>query len=68
MVAPTRVFVSATSGDLALARKDVRDALSKLKCIPTEKTDFEPDYRTVDESLRRKIASCRAVIHIVGLR
>jgi hypothetical protein len=53
-----RVFVSATSGDLASARREVRDALLKLKFVPVEETDFEPGYRTVDESLRTKIGTC----------
>jgi tetratricopeptide (TPR) repeat protein len=63
-----RVFVSATSGDLASARREVRDALLKLKFVPVEETDFEPGYRTVDESLRTKIGTCQAMIHIVGFR
>ncbi len=60
------VFVSATTGDLGLARQAVKEALLTLGCVPVEQTNFPPDHRTIREMLRKKIADCDAVIHLVG--
>ena len=68
MQASTRVFISATSGDLGSVRQLVKEALLSMECLPIEQTNFPPDYRTVEEMLREKIAGCQAVIHIVGRR
>ena len=65
---PTRVFISATSKDLGTVREMVKQALLTMGCMPIEQSNFPPDYRSVREMLRQKIANCEAVIHIVGLR
>ncbi len=64
----TEVFVSATSGDLRSVRALVKEGLLTMGCYPVEQTNFPPDYRSVLEMLEEKIASCDAVIHIVGCR
>ncbi len=68
MAPSTRVFVSATSGDLRTVRRMVKEALLSMECHPVEQTNFPPDYRTVREMLNDKIKGCSAVIHIVGNR
>lgn len=65
---PPKVFISATSGDLATVRDAIKNALLTIGCHPVEQTNFPPDYRTVHAMLRDKIAGCQAVIHIVGMR
>jgi tetratricopeptide (TPR) repeat protein len=64
----TRVFISATSGDLGSVRQVVKEALLAIDCHPVEQTNFPPDYRTVRDMLEEKIRSCQAVVHIVGHR
>ena len=64
----TRVFISATSGDLGSVRQSVKEALLEIDCHPVEQTNFPPDYRTVRDMLEEKIRSCQAVVHIVGDR
>jgi tetratricopeptide (TPR) repeat protein len=68
MAHPPQVFVSATSGDLSTVRAAIKEALLTLGCHPVEQTNFPPDYRSVREMLRDKIADCQAVIHVVGMR
>ncbi len=68
MAASTRVFISATSGDLGSVRQLVKEALLSMDCHPVEQTNFPPDYRTVREILTEKISHCQAVLHIVGQR
>ncbi len=63
-----RVFISATSGDLRSARQVVKEALLTINCHPVEQTNFEPDYRTVEQMLREKIRGCQALVHLAGLR
>src|SRR4051812_38658612 len=65
---PPRVFISATSGDLASVREIVKQGLLTMHCLPVEQTNFAPDYRTVAEMLEDRIRGCDAVIHLVGLR
>lgn len=67
MAHPPKVFISATSGDLATAREAIKQALLTMGCHPVEQANFPPDYRTVREMLREKIADCQAVIHVVGM-
>jgi hypothetical protein len=62
------IFVSATSGDLGHIRELAKEALLSIDCHPVEQTNFPPDYRSVEEMLRAKIADCEAVLHIVGIR
>ncbi|HSI61453.1 MAG TPA: DUF4062 domain-containing protein, partial [Candidatus Saccharimonadia bacterium] len=63
-----KVFISATTADLASVRQVVKDALLAKGCHPIEQTNFPPDARTVSEMLRGRIGDCQALIHIVGLR
>jgi len=60
------IFISATTADLRSTRQAAKEALLTLGCVPVEQTNFPPDYRTVREMLRAKIAGCDALIHIVG--
>lgn len=68
MQTPARVFVSATTGDLATSRENVKDALLSMKCYPVEEANFQPDYLAITEMLEGKIKSCQALIHVVGFR
>ncbi|MEL7500602.1 MAG: tetratricopeptide repeat protein [Planctomycetota bacterium] len=68
MPSSTRVFISATTGDLGSIRQLAKEALLSMDCHPVEQTNFPPDYRTVREILKEKISGCQAVIHIVGQR
>ena len=61
-----RVFISATSRDLGSYRRAVSDVLVTLNALPVHQDHFPPDYRTVMEMLRARIASCDAVICLVG--
>ena len=62
-----KVFISATSTDLAPARQVVKEALLTIGCHPIEQTNFPPDWRTVKQMLREKIEDCQGLIHIAGL-
>ncbi|MBT3015958.1 MAG: tetratricopeptide repeat protein [Candidatus Thiodiazotropha sp. (ex Clathrolucina costata)] len=66
-MSPPKVFISATSADLAPAREVVKKALLTISCHPVEQSNFPPDWRTVTQMLRNKIADCQAMIHIAGL-
>jgi tetratricopeptide (TPR) repeat protein len=61
-----RVFVSATSRDLASYRRAVADALRSIGALAVIQEDFPPDYRSVMEVLRHRIAGCDAVICLIG--
>lgn len=60
------VFISATTADLGDARKAVKEAILTLGCHPVEQTNFPPDFRSVKDMLRERIAGCDAVVHLVG--
>src|SRR5262249_4466014 len=49
-------------------RETIKQALLTMGCMPIERSNFPPDYRSVHEMIEDKIAGCEAVIHIVGLR
>jgi len=61
-----RVFISATSGDLASYRQVVKEALLTNSILPVEQTNFPPDFRSVEQMLEAKIRDCYAVICLVG--
>ncbi len=63
-----RVFISAASADLRGARIVVKHALLTLGCYPIVQEHFEPDYRSVKEMIRSRLASCHAMVHLVGRR
>ncbi len=60
------VFISATSADLAEARKIVRDALLDMQCHPVVQEHFGTDQGNIANKERRNLKDCDAVIHIVG--
>ncbi len=60
------IFISATTSDLGSCRQLIKEALLTLKYAPVEQTNFPPDAGRVHEKLRKQIASCHAVIHVVG--
>ena len=60
------VFISATTADLRSCRQLIKEALLTLHCVPVEQPNFPPDYRSVREMLRARIAACDAVIHLAG--
>jgi len=68
MTTTSKVFISATSGDLRSIRQIVKEALLTIGCHPVEMTNFGPDFCTVEGMLREKIGECQALIHIVGTR
>jgi len=63
-----KIFISATSADLAPMREIVKQGLLTLSFHPVEQKNFPPDYRSLKDSLREKIKGCDALIHIVGRR
>ena len=63
-----KIFVSATSGDLATARLAAVQALNTLHCLPVAQSHFSPDTRSIRDMLRGKIRDCQALIHIAGFR
>lgn len=63
-----KVFISATSDDLAPARALVKQGLLTINLEVVEQTDFEVDYGTMLPRLRRKIDRCDAMVHIAGFR
>src|SRR5580704_4019488 len=67
MASLTRVFISATTGGLRSHRAAVKEILLAMDILPVERDSFQPNDKTVVEMLREKIASCDAVICLVGL-
>jgi tetratricopeptide (TPR) repeat protein len=63
---PVRVFVSATSRDLASYRQELGHALLKGGIFPVVQEDFPPDWRQIVELLEAKIRSCEAVVCLIG--
>lgn len=61
-----RVFISATSADLASYRTAVKEVLIKRDIHPIEQTDFPPDFRTIYDLLYEKINTCHAFICLIG--
>jgi hypothetical protein len=64
---PSRVFISATSGDLRTQREFVKQILLTRGCMPVEMTNFAPsEHISVAKMLRNKMKECDAIIHIAG--
>ena len=61
-----RIFVSATSLDLGSHRRAVSETLLRLGALPVTQDHFAPDFRDVAEMLRGKLATCDAVICLIG--
>ena len=62
-----QVFISATTYDLASARELVKQSLFDLGCTSAERPDFHPDHSETRRILTQKIASCDALVHLVGM-
>jgi hypothetical protein len=62
----TRVFISAVSRELASIRLLVKKGLEDNDYHAVEEANFSPDYRGMVETLRKRISSCDAVVHIAG--
>lgn len=62
------LFLSGVSHEFASFRDVVENEIQKKGCFAENQSSFAPDYRTVEEMLRRKLHDADAVIHIVGFR
>jgi tetratricopeptide (TPR) repeat protein len=61
-----RIFISAVTRDLGSVRKLVKKALEDNDYHAVEQDNFPPDYRELKEMDHKWIASCDAVVHLVG--
>jgi hypothetical protein len=62
----TKLFISATTADLAGARACAKRGLETVNYEVVEQDTFETDYGTMLERLERKIATCDGIVHIAG--
>ena len=62
------IFISGVSQEFGSFRDAVENEIEKKGCFAENQPCFPPDYRTVEEMLRRKLHESDAVIHIVGFR
>jgi hypothetical protein len=62
------IFLSGVSSEFTLFRDSVETEIEMKGCFAENQPGFPPDYRTVEEMLRRKLHEADAVIHIVGFR
>src|SRR6266550_521305 len=62
------IFLSGVSHEFGTFRDAVENEIQKKGCFAENQSSFAPDYRTVEEMLRRKLIDADAVIHIVGFR
>jgi len=62
------IFLSGVSHEFGSFRDAVETEIQMKGCFAENQTSFPPDYRTVEEMLRRKLQDADAVIHIVGFR
>src|SRR5436190_21257187 len=68
MKSRTTIFLSGVSHEFASFRDDVENEIEMKGCFAENQPGFPPDYRTVEDMLRRKLADADAVVHIVGFR
>lgn len=68
MKARPTIFLSGVSNEFGSFRDAVEIEVQVKGCFPHNQPSFGPDYRTVEETLRRKLHDADAVIHIVGFR
>lgn len=64
----TTIFLSGVSHEFGSFRDAVEIEIQKKGCFAENQTSFAPDYRAVEEMLRRKLHDSDAVIHLVGFR
>jgi len=62
------IFLSGVSHEFGSFRDAVENEIEMKGCFAENQPGFPPDYRTVEEMLRRKLQDADAVIHIVGFR
>jgi len=62
------LFLSGVSHEFGSFRDAVENEIEMKGCFAENQPGFPPDYRTVEEMLRRKLRDSDAVIHIVGFR
>jgi hypothetical protein len=62
------IFLSGVSHEFGSFRDAVENQIQMKGCFAENQSSFPPDYRTVEEMLRRKLQDADAVIHIVGFR
>lgn len=62
------IFLSGVSHEFGSFRDGVETEIQMKGCFAENQPSFAPDYRTVDDMLRRKLHDSDAVIHIVGFR
>lgn len=68
MRARPTIFLSGVSSEFRSFRDAVENEIEMKGCFAENQPGFPPDYRTVEEMLRRKLEEADAVIHIVGFR
>lgn len=68
MKSRTTIFLSGVSHELGSFRDAVETEIQRKGCFAENQPSFAPDYRTVEEMLRRRLHDSDAVIHIVGFR
>ncbi len=62
------IFLSGVSHEFGSFRDAIENEIEMKGCHAENQPGFPPDYRTVEEMLRRKLHDADAVIHIVGFR
>ncbi len=62
------IFISGVSHEFGLFRDAVENEVQMKGCFPENQPGFPPDYREVEEMLRRKIDEADAVICLIGFR
>ena len=62
------LFLSGVSHEFGSFRDAVENEIEMKGCFAENQPGFPPDYRTVEEMLRRKLTDSDAVVHIVGFR
>src|SRR5262245_59391493 len=68
MKARPTIFISGVSHEFGSFRDAVENEIQMKGCFAENQPSFAPDYRTVEEMLRRKLHEADAMIHIVGFR
>ena len=68
MKARPTIFLSGVTHELCSFRDAVKIEIEMKGCFGESQPGFPPDWRTVEEMLRRKLQDSDAVIHIVGFR
>ena len=62
------IFLSGVSHEFGSFRDAVENEIEMKGCFAENQPGFPPDYRTVEQMLRRRLQDSDAVIHIVGFR